>query len=636
MVTMIFLLASLFSLADPSHSRQFAVADTIIEDRLEVIDNQLPPLAFVFAFDARKGKLRFRQYLREKWFSWQDLDAPDGRSIVSNPVAAHDVNNQTNVFCLCDDGQVYYRVQMLKEVTEFGKWQPIGSKLPFEEGVSLRGKDTLSVLNYENNMALFSRSMTKASRFYWTQNINGNWPAWNLIGGSSVSLKTDAAVAYNSFSKHLEAFAVMENNKMYRTWQTGPTKWVTWDETGYGAPETQYAPVVHSMSHSGFNGVLNVFIYGSNGYVHHIWQTTCDKVPNPWGWCTWSVWYKISDKIPSINPLSIGANIHLGIEIFTMGNDGYIWHMWELERGGVWNPWELVTATEVAGYASQASVRNDEKGWWTAFVLNSDDNIMVIEQNRSLSLSVSSVPFGISVKVSWKVPVDEATNKDWIGVYPSGADNHMYVDYQYVGGGQNPGKDAKPMGSVTFKSYLPNGQYVYRYLANRRYFDAVSALLTATNGTTDKEWVQVYRGIAAGLGKEGFNFEKCVEDGNHTVELFKESFAAFRNNDVSKGLQLIGAALMDVVKAFEDCGKTDIAKELEKLATDFIHCVEGMCVHFVIDVVDEILILFENAYEIYGDIKGASNSFNINAYEQGGYCIGRVISACITLPQMSK
>ena len=37
----------------------------------------------------------------------------------------------------------------------------------------------------------------------------------------------------------------------------------------------------------------------------------------------------------------------------------------------------------------------------------------------------------------------------------------------------------------------------------------------------------------------------------------------------------------------------------------------------MIDVVDEILILFENAYEIYGDIKGASNSFNINAYEQG-------------------
>lgn len=51
-----------------------------------------------------------------------------------------------------------------------------------------------------------------------------------------------------------------------------------------------------------------------------------------------------------------------------------------------------------------------------------------------------------------------------VGVYPSGADNQMYVDYYYVGGGQNPLKDAIPKGSLTFKSYLPNGKYDYRYL----------------------------------------------------------------------------------------------------------------------------------------------------------------------------
>lgn len=43
----------------------------------------------------------------------------------------------------------------------------------------------------------------------------------------------------------------------------------------------------------------------------------------------------------------------------------------------------------------------------------------------------------------------------------------------------------------------------------------------------------------------------------------------------------------------------------------------GDCENFVIDVVDEILILFENVIEIYGDIRGASNSFQIEAYEQG-------------------
>jgi len=80
-----------------------------------------------------------------------------------------------------------------------------------------------------------------------------------------------------------------------------------------------HAPVAHAMSSNFFNGKINVFVHGEDGHLHHIWQTTCDKVPNPWGWCTWSLWYKIGDSIPKIadsaNPLSIGANIHLGIEV---------------------------------------------------------------------------------------------------------------------------------------------------------------------------------------------------------------------------------------------------------------------------------------------------------------------------------
>ncbi|KAL9952296.1 hypothetical protein ACROYT_G039531 [Oculina patagonica] len=604
-----------------------------IDDQLAVVENRRPPVEFVFAFHTNEGKLRYRQYSKGEWSSWQDMGAPEGKSVISNPVAVHDANNQTTVFCLCDDGQVYYLQQDADRSVDFGKWIAVPSKIPFEAGVTLKGKDTLQVLNYQNKLTVFSRSVTKASRLYWTQEVNGNWSAWALIGGSSVSLKTDVAVAYNGFSKYLEAFAVMENNKMYRTWQTDPTKWVSWDETGYGAPETQHAPVVHQMSHSVFNGVLNVFIYGDDGYLHHIWQTTCDKVPNPWGWCTWSVWYKISDKIPtsnpSYNPLSIGANIHLGIEVFTVGKGG-LWHMWELARGGVWNSWEHVGAA--SDIASHPTIMNDDKGWWVAYALSTSDEVAVVEQNRSLLLSASSVPFGSPVKVSWSVPVDEATNKDWIGVYPSGAENHMYVDYLYVGGGQNPLKDAIPKGSLTFKSYLPNGKYDYRYLVNKRFFDAVSSSLTVFNATTDKEWVQVYRGIAAGLGKEGFNFEKCVEDGNHTVVLFEEAFAAFQNNDVFKGLQLFGTALMDIVKAFKDCGETDIAKAIEKLAMDFIKCVKGNCVNFVIDAVDEILILFENLIEIYGDIRGASNSFQLKAYEQGGLCIGRIVGVCIAIP----
>lgn len=118
----------------------------------------------------------------------------------------------------------------------------------------------------------------------------------------------------------MEAFMVATDGYMYRSWQLSFDKWSTWDKTGYSAPKTTHAPVAHAMDANVFNGRLNVFVHGNDGKLHHIWQTTCDKVPNPWGWCTWSTWNEVSGDVPlnpnyPTNSLSIGNNLHLGIEV---------------------------------------------------------------------------------------------------------------------------------------------------------------------------------------------------------------------------------------------------------------------------------------------------------------------------------
>lgn len=73
------------------------------------------------------------------------------------------------------------------------------------------------------------------------------------------------------------------------------------------------------MGHSDFNGVVEVFGREGNT-LHHIHQTTCDKVKNPWGPCTWELeFHKLSDNLlsdpKSPNPLSVSNNIHLGLEV---------------------------------------------------------------------------------------------------------------------------------------------------------------------------------------------------------------------------------------------------------------------------------------------------------------------------------
>ncbi len=51
-----------------------------------------------------------------------------------------------------------------------------------------------------------------------------------------------------------------------------------------------------------------------------------------------------------------------------------------------------------------------------------------------------------------------------LGVYPRNADNSKYVNFIYVGGGQNPKADPVHKGTLQLIAVLPNGLYDVRYL----------------------------------------------------------------------------------------------------------------------------------------------------------------------------
>ena len=231
------------------------------------------------------------------------------------------------------------------------------------------------------------------------------------------------------------------------------------------------------------------------------------------------------------------------------------------------------------------------------------------------------------------MPEDEATNADWIGIYRDGDPNDKYLDFGYVQGFQNPLHNAVPVGNITRQSVLGNGVYNYRYLVNRKFVSVLEENLTFYNYTSADEGTQLYRGMAVGLGMEAGYFDTCVKDGNHTVAVLREAFTAFEDRKVIAGLQLLGDALKDLMATLEACNKTDIAQQVEKFIKDLISCTAGDCVHFIIDLAEEMLsVFYENVHEIYGDIRGAHTCFGYQLYQQGGINVGRVVAACIEGP----
>eukprot|EP00794_Sanderia_malayensis_P020371 gene20371-22380_t len=622
-----------------------ANADQLGESRLELVKvlNVGERELFV-VFHNKAGTLRWTTAEKtlnaamKKIFSskWQNLPLPGGLKMKSNPTAITTKSNHTYVYGQAVNGQVYSLMLTATQSPKFGSWVMIGgSKLPWNQGAELKGQDSVKAIVYANKPYVLSRSITNASRCYWTSmDATGKWSAWSLLGGKSAILMTDVSLVYNSFSKYLEAFTVMTDGYMYRTWQTGFSDWHSWDKTGYYAPKSLHAPVAHAMDTNLFNGRINVFVHGTDDKVHHIWQTTCDKVPNPWGWCTWSTWNTIGDGMPLVmnvaNTLSIANNMHLGIEVFTVDKKGKLLYMWQAKRHGKWNKWSAVSTTQSDALTTLANVMDDKTGWWVAFGLDSSDRVFFIEENRSFSVTPNKIVSGQPVEVKWSVPVDQATHMDWIAVYKHGESSYEYVDFYYVGGTQNPYKDPVPKGQLKFVSYLPAGTYDYRYLVNKRYVPAIQTSLVVSKGPSDVDWVQVFRGLFTGFQLKNISVETCVKDGEGIADHFQQAFVAFEDREIYKGLHLMGYGLGNALSAMKDCKIESVfVKGIEKFIADLKSCIEGSCVHFAIDSIKEIVILFENIYEIYGDILSASNSFKIKAYEQGGFNVGRMVNACL-------
>lgn len=200
--------------------------------------------------------------------------------------------------------------------------QQISRDLPTNNDQKDFSQSPIQAIVHNNRTHVFVRTQTNTSQLYHLS-VNSKFdfdPKWTLIGSSGDYLKFDAHAAVNSFLGRIEVFGVFQDNLVHHTWQTGDTSFEgNWHKLGLFSPKFNSSPVAHPMGHSDFNGVLSVFVRGEDGVMHHIWQTTCDKVNNPWGPCTWGFFKKLGSVPPSSplarNPFTASNSIHLGIEV---------------------------------------------------------------------------------------------------------------------------------------------------------------------------------------------------------------------------------------------------------------------------------------------------------------------------------
>jgi hypothetical protein len=164
---------------------------------------------------------------------------------------------------------------------------------------------------------------------------NGRWSdTWRTKGRPSSAVRVKLHVVGRNADGRQEIFALGDDNALWQKWQVAPndgwSEWKTLDTPAKDNTLTGQFTVGRNQ-----DGRQEIFAVGSDGNVWQIWQTA----PNG----GWSNWGKLGRPVPGIrgaDRLTVGRNKDGRQELFVMGGDDALWHVWQVAPNLGWTAWE--------------------------------------------------------------------------------------------------------------------------------------------------------------------------------------------------------------------------------------------------------------------------------------------------------
>src|SRR6266568_2160098 len=195
--------------------------------------------------------------------------------------------------------------------------------------------------------------------------LGGDWGNWASLGQPLPGLNGYTAVAANKDDR-LEVFCTGIDGALWHIWQVAPNgTWSAW--TSLGKPPIANAFFIPFVRKND-DGRLEVFTVGTDGALWHLWQAA----PNG----TWSNWASLGNP-PTANVQSapsVRKNKDGRLETFSICSDGALWHIWQITPGGVWGSWDSLgrPSDSIILSAGPLVVENTD-GRLEAFVGGSDN-----------------------------------------------------------------------------------------------------------------------------------------------------------------------------------------------------------------------------------------------------------------------
>jgi hypothetical protein len=254
------------------------------------------------------------------WSEWAKLGTPaSDTSLTDRFIVGTNQDGRQEVFAVGSDGNIW-QIWQTAPNGGWSVWRKLG-KPPAE----IRSSDRITVgRNADLRQELFVMGRDDALWHIWQVAPNAGWSDWESLGKPEHRDLSEPLVLKNA-DGHLEVFAP-GNGAFCNRWQEAPNSGVWrhegWNEKPKPRPTVGLTWLEAALN---FQDRLEVIAFGDDGALWHAWQI--DVKPN------WSGWESLGSPPPKIRPadrLTIGTNQDRRLEVFVMGQDGAVWHIWQI------------------------------------------------------------------------------------------------------------------------------------------------------------------------------------------------------------------------------------------------------------------------------------------------------------------
>jgi acylphosphatase len=354
--------------------------------------------------------------------NWTSLDSPTADYTQTNPSVGKNDDGRLEVFTVASDNTLWHRRQTTPGV-DWGNWASLGQPLPGLNGY------TAVAANQDGRLEVFGTGIDGALWHIWQGAPNGTWSTWNSLGNpTGVDLVLSMNVHVNTDGR-LEIFMAGSDNALWHIWQVAPNRtWSTWKSLGT-PPGTN--SISYPVASENADGRLEAFVIGSDNALWHIWQAT------PAG--SWGGWSSLA-KPPVANAFFVPfvrKNDDGRLEVFTVGTDGTLWHIWQVAPNRAWSNWASLGNPPTANVQSPPSVRKNKDGRLEAFSICSDGALWHIAQVAPGSVWGSWDSLGTPSKsvILSAGPIVVENTDGRLEAFVGGSDNALWHTWQVSPGG---------------------------------------------------------------------------------------------------------------------------------------------------------------------------------------------------------